>query len=97
MLTHYLCGVRNCFGVMNRLESTARSSGMKATTCHQSLSVRLTPLLISAGLVKGTLRSLREKKSGQLTLDFASNELGGTSVDVPDKDSSSWSEIDETT
>lgn len=52
-----------------KLVSTALYSGMKANINHQTLSSRLTPLLISAGLVRGIIPMSMRVKSNQLTLD----------------------------
>lgn len=50
-------------------ELTAQSSETKADTVRVSLSDRLTPLLISAGLVAGIIPMSMREGSGQLTLD----------------------------
>jgi len=43
--------------IAGKKESIVRSSEMKATSYPRTLSERLTPLLISHGLVKGTTRT----------------------------------------
>lgn len=70
----------------NRKGSNALSSETKAASRAQSLSDRLTPLLISAGLVKGiTPKSIR-KRLGAVILDFASSKLAGNDVGAPKED-----------
>lgn len=59
---------------------TAAFSGTKVKSKVQSLSDRLTPLLISAGLVCGTIPMLMRKKSNQLTLDIVLKKQGGSDV-----------------
>jgi hypothetical protein len=54
---------------VGKLESTAPYSEMKASTAVQTLSDRLTPSLISAGLVCGIIPTSMRREYGQLTLD----------------------------
>jgi hypothetical protein len=56
---------------------TARRSATKAPSKAQSLSDRLTPLLISAGLIAGTIPTSMRKACGQRCLDRAFFERDG--------------------
>jgi hypothetical protein len=51
--------------------STVQSSEMRADTDHQTLSDRLTPLLIARGLVRGTIPTSIRQECDQLTLGSA--------------------------
>jgi hypothetical protein len=61
----------------------APSSAMKADTLPVSLSDRLTPLLISAGLVCGIIPLCMRDASGQQTLDAVLRRRDGKSVAEP--------------
>lgn len=64
--------------------STARSSATKGRSYRPSLSDRLTPLLISSGLVRGTTPSWIRKRSGVAIRGSALWPLGGDcSSDAP--------------
>jgi hypothetical protein len=62
-------------------ESTALSSETKASTSPVSLSDRLTPSLISAGLVCGTIPMSMRRKSNQPIQVPATKLLDGLSAD----------------
>ena len=62
-------------------ESTAPYSGTNPHTNRVSLSDRLTPLLISAGLVCGITPLYERKRSDQQTLGFAFSKRGGNDAD----------------
>ena len=66
---------------------TVRSFGMNRRTKAVSLSDRLTPSLISSGLVKGIIPTWMRRKSSQLTLDFALLQQDGKDVDRQNQDS----------
>lgn len=70
----------------DKKESTVVSSETKATCKVQTLSDRLTPLLISAGLVRGIIPMSMRKKSNQKTLAFASSKPDGLNADTPKRD-----------
>lgn len=55
--------------IRDKSGSTAPSSETKVATNRASLCDRLTPLLISAGLVKGIIPMSMRRKSNQQTLD----------------------------
>jgi len=61
--------------------STARSSGMNRVTKALSLSDRLTPSLISLGLVKGIIPMSMRRISSQQTLGFALSPQDGNDAD----------------
>jgi hypothetical protein len=67
-------------------ELIAPSSEMKAPTDHRTLSDRLTPSLISAGLVKGIIPMSMRKKSSQQTLDIVLRPQDGTPVESQKED-----------
>lgn len=56
---------------------TVPCSETKADTCHQTLSDRLTPSLISRGLVRGIIPTSMRRRSDQLTLGTAFFGLAG--------------------
>jgi hypothetical protein len=60
--------------------SAAQRSETKAAFCRPSLSDRLTPLLISFGLVRGTIPLSMKARSSQRTPAFAFYEQGGGDV-----------------
>ena len=60
-----------------KLELIARFSETKVDTKVLSLSDRLTPSLISAGLVKGIIPMFMRKKSDQQILDIVSSPPAG--------------------
>ena len=62
-------------------ESIAQSSGMNHRIKVAPLYERLTPSLISHGLVKGTIPMSMRKKSNQLILDIASKRPDGVNVE----------------
>ena len=62
-------------------ELTVPYSAMRANTNHQSLSGRLTPLLISAGLVRGIIPMSMRAKSNQGTLDIVLKSQDGDNVE----------------
>ena len=68
MATHYLFG-ENLLMPLDNKELIAPFSETKANINQVTLSDRLTPLLIFAGLVKGIIPLSMRKKSNQLTLD----------------------------
>lgn len=68
-------------------ESTALCSEMKVPTLQASLSDRLTPSLITAGLVKGIIPTLMQKESGRAILASVSRRLVGTSAEELKADS----------
>ena len=84
-VTHSLFG-ENSLTPAARPGSTVLYSGMKADINHQTLSDRLTPLLISAGLVRGIIPMLMRKKSNQLTLDIVLKPLDGDNAEKQEKD-----------
>ena len=61
----------------NKQASNARFSETRASTFRQSLSVRQTRSLITAGLVRGITPSLVRQTSGLAIRDFASLPLDG--------------------
>ena len=61
-------------------ELIARYSGTKVNTNRATLSDRLTPLLISAGLVNGIIPMSMRKKSNQVTLDAVLRRPDGECV-----------------
>lgn len=61
--------------------STVRSSATKARTGRPSLSDRLTPSLITAGLIRGITPSLIRRLSGVPIRAFASLPLDGSAAD----------------
>ena len=76
----------------DKQESTAPCSEMNQASDHLTLSERLTPLLISFGLVRGTTLTfgLRLLKAGtQAGAIFA---LDGSVVDIPRQAFISWKE-----
>ena len=64
-------------------ESIAQSSGMNHRIKVAPLYERLTPSLISHGLVKGTIPMSMRKKSDQLILDIVSKGPDGVNVERP--------------
>lgn len=68
-------------------ESTAPCSETRASTKAATLSDRLTPLLISRGLVRGTIPTSIRKPSGQQTLDIAFFEPDGGDVGLQNEGS----------
>ena len=75
-----------------RMASSAVSSETKGSTSRQSLSDRLTPLLMQRGLVAGTTPSLIREMCGAAIQDFAFLPLDGGASESRPKDSSSWKE-----
>jgi hypothetical protein len=66
---------------------TAPSFTTKDRSSHRSLSDRLTPWLISAGLVKGIIpTSIRRSCREQRILDSVFSELGGERAEEPKVD-----------
>lgn len=65
--------------------STARSSGMNQESCHLTLSERLTPLLISRGLVKGTTLTFGQRLLSRGIPAGASFAPDGSVVDIPNQ------------
>jgi len=63
--------------------SIAPCSETKANTNPVSLSDRLTPLLISAGLVCGIIPMSMRDASGQLTLDVVLRKQDGDNAEKP--------------
>ena len=61
--------------------SIAPSSGMNPRITVAPLYERLTPSLISHGLVKGTIPMSMRKKSDQLILDIVSKRPDGVNVE----------------
>jgi hypothetical protein len=68
-------------------ESTAQYSEMKVRYCRLTLSERLTPLLISAGLVKGTTLTFGARLSNRGIPAGVSYAPDGGVVDIPNQDS----------
>ena len=66
--------------------SIAPFSETKADILRVSLSDRLTPLLISAGLVCGIIPLLMRDASGQLTLDSVLRPQAGANAEKPKAD-----------
>lgn len=66
--------------------STAQCSEMNPHIKAQTLSDRLTPLLISAGLVCGIIPMSMRLKSNQTTLDFVSSKRDGETAASPKVD-----------
>lgn len=66
-----------------RKASTAPFFETKASTSAQTLSDKLTPLLISRGLVKGVIPTSMRMQSGQQMLASAFFEPGGADADKP--------------
>ena len=66
---------------VGKKESTAPSSEMNHTISHQTLSNRLTPLLIARGLVKGIIPMSMRERSGQQTLDVVLRPQDGNCAD----------------
>jgi hypothetical protein len=64
-------------------ESTAPFLETNQSTAQVPLSDRLTPLLISAGLVKGTIPMSMRDASGQTTLDAVLRPLDGDAAASP--------------
>ena len=62
-------------------ESTVPSSAMRVPISHLSLSGRLTPLLISAGLVRGIIPMSMRTRSDQLTLGIVLKPQGGENAE----------------
>ena len=67
--------------IADNKELTAPFSVTKANTNRQSLSDRLTPLLISAGLVRGIIPMSMRAKSNQGTLDIVLKSQDGDNVE----------------
>jgi hypothetical protein len=67
-------------------ESTARYSETKAGTEVQTLSDRLTPSLISAGLVCGIIPMSMRDALGQATLDAVLRRQDGKPAAIPKED-----------
>lgn len=63
--------------VNHRAASIVQSLETKAQRKALSLSAKLTPSLIFAGLVRGIIPTWMQKKSNQLTPDFATFKLDG--------------------
>ena len=70
-------------GATDKKASNATSSATKARTSRRSLSDRLTPSLISAGLVKGITPSSTRKQSGQPILVLAFDTPAGAAAEKP--------------
>jgi len=68
---------------VDKQESIARCSATSQPTLVANSFVRRMRLLISAGLVRGTIPSSMRKGSGQLTLDGVLNWQGGDSAEKP--------------
>ena len=85
MLTLCLFG-ESSSTIAGKLESTAPYSETKAPSYRPTLSDRLTPLLISAGLVKGITHSSIRKQSGAAIRGSALWPLDGGDVDTPKAD-----------
>jgi hypothetical protein len=66
---------------------TVPFSETKANTSRVSLSDRLTPSLISAGLIKGIIPMLMRDGSDQQILDFVLRPQGGENVEKQKADS----------
>jgi len=66
---------------LNRKASSAPSSATKAKPYRPSLSDRLTPSLISAGLVRGTTPKSIRRRLGAVMLDIAFSKPGGEGAD----------------
>jgi hypothetical protein len=80
METLYLFG-ESLKTIADNKELTAPFSVTKANTNRQSLSDRLTPLLISAGLVRGIIPMSMRAKSNQGTLDIVLKSQDGDNVE----------------
>ena len=78
--------------VAAKLESTVQFSETNQQSSHLTLSERLTPLLISAGLVRGTTHTygLRLLKAGIPAGAIFARD--GSVVDIPKQGCISWSE-----
>lgn len=68
--------------IADKSESIAQYSEMRADANPPSLSDRLTPLLISAGLVKGIIPLSMRDASGQLILEPVLRSQAGGSADA---------------
>ena len=75
--TPSLFGGDHCIAPTSKQASNARFSETRASTFRQSLSVRQTRSLITAGLVRGITPSLVRQTSGLAIRDFASLPLDG--------------------
>ncbi|OWV62532.1 hypothetical protein ATY75_11945 [Rhizobium sp. N122] len=86
-----MMGTLSLFGELPSTGRTAkralnvRSSETKADTSHQSLSVRLTRSLITAGLVKGITPLSVRTTYGLAIRDFAFLPLDGGDAGAPQK------------
>lgn len=78
--TQCLCG-ENSSTTAGKSELTAPYSVMRATIKVQTLSDRLTPLLISRGLVRGIIPMSMRKRCGQQMLDTAFFAQAGDDAD----------------
>jgi hypothetical protein len=83
-----LLGATPATGETNKPVSSALSSVTGARTSRRSLSDRLTPSLIDAGLVCGITPSLTRKQSGQPIQVFAFNRPDGCDAAKPPSGSS---------
>jgi len=63
--------------------SIVRCFAMNPKCSHLTLSERLTPLLITAGLVKGTTRTFARRLWRRGIRDFVSYAPDGSDVDTP--------------
>ena len=79
-VTHCLFG-ENLKTIAGNKELTVPYSAMRANTNHQTLSGRLTPLLISAGLVRGIIPMSMRVKSNQLILDIVLRPQDGDNAE----------------
>lgn len=73
-------------------ESIAPSSGTSRGSGRLTLSVRLTPSLISAGLARGITLMLARRLSGQKIPGIAIYAPDGSVVDIPRQAFISWKE-----
>lgn len=85
-VTHCGCG-EDFKMIVDSRESIAPYSETKADTCQASLSDRLTPSLISAGLVCGIIPLCMRDASGQLTLDSVLRPQDGEHAEKQREDS----------
>ena len=76
-----LMTVSTCEQVKSRTESTVPSSATKGDTDRQTLSDKLTPLLMSSGLIKGITPTSMRRRLGLRTLDFALSKPDGNDAE----------------
>lgn len=76
--------------IQDRSESTVPSSAMSPAYSHLTLSERLTPSLISAGLVKGITLTYAKRLLNHGIPVTAIYAPDGSVVDIPRQDYISW-------